>query len=152
MKKIVVLSDTHGFSVRQLRSIIDESDFVIFCGDGLQTIKRELDDLGDKLIAVRGNCDNGLGSCETIVEVEDVRIFVTHGHLYGVRGGYAELEEAARDYDCSVALFGHTHCAAKVERNGILIFNSGSFADESSYGYMIVNGDKVQAYHVKLRA
>ena len=41
--------------------------------------------LGDKLYRVYGNCDFGGNPKEILVEVEGVRIFATHGDLYGVK-------------------------------------------------------------------
>ena len=59
MKKIVVISDTHGNRefLKQIEGVMLESDYVIHLGDGIGDMRPYRDALGDRLVTVRGNCD-----------------------------------------------------------------------------------------------
>jgi len=88
-------------------------DAVIFLGDGLRDIEyAELD--GISAYCVRGNCDSTVFSTafapdEHIITLGSKKIFITHGHRYGVKGLLSPLINRARELGADVALFGHTH-------------------------------------------
>ena len=84
-------------------------------------------------LQVRGNCDwcsklPSTGNCL----VEGVRIFYTHGHVYDVKYGTYDFEQAARENKANIALYGHTHIPETVYRDGLYIMNPGSL--RGSYG------------------
>ena len=54
------------------------------------------------------------------------RIFVTHGHYYGVSMDVSGVVDEARDRGCNIALFGHTHKPFLEDIDGILTLNPGS--------------------------
>jgi len=130
--KILVVSDTHGregnlaLMLRRLKPI----DHLIHCGD--------LDDHMDKIremaecpcTFVGGNNDyySSLPG-EAVVEFGDYRIFVTHGHLYGVHFGLGGVQKAAVARACNCAFFGHTHVPyldAAMSPYGLTTLNPGS--------------------------
>ena len=62
------------------------------------------------------------------VRIGKERCFLTHGHLYGVNFGLERLSEEARDRNCSMAFFGHTHKPCNKVVNGVHCINPGSIS------------------------
>ena len=129
--RVIVLSDTHGaFDV--LRDLVHryqkEAACFLHCGDGVEEIG-ELLRLEPEipLYAVRGNCDfqGGFPASRTL-DLAGHRIFLTHGHLYGVAYSDEPLKEAAREAGADIALFGHLHRGSTAYDNGLYLMNPGS--------------------------
>ncbi len=131
--KIVVISDTHG-RYRALYSPIllhDKADAYIHLGDGEEEVKRllrEFPDIADRFHCVRGNCDHSSELPETkIIDIaHGHRIFATHGHRYAVNYTVDVLLASARENNCDIALFGHTHTRYANYVNGLYVLNPGS--------------------------
>ena len=114
---ILVISDSHGKRDR-IEAIIGRQirrpDAIIFLGDGLSDIDF-CDTTGIALYKVRGNCDsiflNDMADApdEQIVNLDGIRIMMTHGHNYGVKSTLTPLISAAAKNKADVLLFGHTH-------------------------------------------
>lgn len=82
---------------------------------------------GIPLYSVRGNCDLGSSAPDTdYVQVGPVKVFITHGHLYNVKWSVLQLAYAAREADCGVAMFGHTHDPFNEEFSGVRLLNPGT--------------------------
>mgnify|MGYP002626538911 CR=1 FL=1 len=160
--KALVISDSHG-NPRVMQSIIanfgDECDIMCFCGDGLFDLVETLEmgffdkDFGKHippaLFFVRGNGDNSTTTIFTdqripiiVPEFQEFKmagkkIFLTHGHRYGVYYGNKDLRAEAIARGCDIAWYGHTHVAnslrSHVTRNGrndfLGILNPGSCAE-----------------------
>lgn len=147
MKKITVVSDTHGnvSAIEKLFSVFAESDLIIHLGDTSsdgQVIRRNFP---DKTYLLNGNCDFAkLGENELVLEVEGVKIFACHGDRYGVKRGYDNIAYKAEQEGCNVALFGHTHAPIEKTVGGITLFNPGTLRRYAvnTYLYLVVNGDK----------
>ena len=115
--EILVLSDSHGRQNKieeAVRVQIKKPDAVIFLGDGQRDI--EYADIGDiPLYRISGNCDFGgmFGSDNAMetqtVEIGGKRIFITHGHRFGVKSTLTPLLSEAVSRDADIVLFGHTH-------------------------------------------
>ena len=102
-------------------------------------------ELGEKLYRVHGNCDWG-SLKDIVVKVGDVKIFATHGDLYGAKQSDEKLIDKAKREGCSVVLFGHTHNPEIYHRDGVLLINPGSlskYASKKTFAYMVVCGEKV---------
>ena len=63
---------------------------------------------------------------EDTFEAGGVRIFMTHGHRYGVRSGPETVCAAAEARGASLALYGHTHVAAAGRCGNVRYCNPGS--------------------------
>ena len=131
MKKITVVSDTHGnmAAIQKLFPIFAESDMIIHLGDTSsdgQAIRREFPDKTYLL--------NGKG----------VKIFACHGDRYGVKSGYDRIAYKAEQEGCKVALFGHTHAPIEKTTGEITLFNPGTLRRyaTNTYLYLVINGDK----------
>ena len=150
MKRIIVISDTHGNpqNVEKLLPLIEENDYVIHLGDGAADMREARALYPDKVYACAGNCDFFSPLPESgELEVEQCKIFFCHGHKYDVKHGVSALLEAAKNRGCDVALFGHTHEACIIEQEGVTLINPGSlrrFAGEGgSYCYLVIHKGKI---------
>jgi putative phosphoesterase len=84
------------------------------------------------MIRVAGNCDSSSDlPREVVLELEGVRVLITHGHLHGVKKSLEHLIVHATKESCNIVLYGHTHCASVVEQNNILFVNPGTLKEDS---------------------
>ena len=96
------------------------------------------------LTAVAGNCDYGsTARTEWLLELEGVRILLTHGHGYAVKQGTGALLRRARELEAQVVLFGHTHQRLLEEADGVLLINPGSCRDERYYAELEVEAGQI---------
>lgn len=149
MKKIVIISDTHGNAkgIEKLMPIIQENDYVIHLGDGAGDMRAVWDAYPDKVFICAGNCDFfSPWQTEGELEVEGVKIFYCHGHQYDVKRTRLSLARETKSRGCQIALYGHTHVAKISEREGVTLINPGSLRrsvnEGGSYCYLVINKDK----------
>lgn len=147
---MLVISDTHGkiSKAYEVAQRIHDLDLLVHLGD----YERDAEELSRLLeirsVAVRGNRDGAVRHQESsrVWETEYGKIYLTHGHLDGVRSGNtAGLLERCREYGCRAAFFGHTHVAYFDEADGVTLLNPGSLSlprDGSSGTYAIVQTSK----------
>jgi len=143
--KIVVFSDAHG-NKKAIERILDfnpDATYLISLGDSEFRHKYLLD---LNIIAVKGNypLDGGIGY-ESILEIEGKKIFMTHGHKYGVRRDIRELVTKADETGVDIVLFGHTHIPYINKLNGVYYMNPGSIISPRSKhvpSYLILNIEK----------
>lgn len=138
--KILVFSDSHGSLGNMYEAVERESpDRIVHLGDHF----RDAEDLdlafgGLDILYVPGNCDYAAQIPANLeIEVDGVRIFLTHGHLFGVKSGTQRLLLEAQRRGVPLALFGHTHQAFCEEIDGVTLFNPGCcgrFTSRPSYG------------------
>ena len=152
MKRLIVVSDSHGNAkaVEKLLPLIKENHYFVHLGDGLSDLRSVLEEFPKKTHFCLGNCDfYGGVSDEEILEVEGVKIFYCHGHRYGVKSGLGALAKRAKELNCQLALYGHTHQAGIAEIDGVTLVNPGSlrysFNEGGSYAYIVINGEKITA-------
>ncbi len=149
MKKIIVVSDTHGNvkAIEKLMPLIAENDYVIHLGDGCADMKQVWQAYPDKVYHCRGNCD-GLTPTPSDgeIEIEYLKIFYCHGDRYGVKSDLANLATEAKKRGCTIALYGHTHTADIQVIDGVTLINPGalrkSVGEGGSYCYLVINKDK----------
>ncbi len=159
--KLLVFSDSHRANITDMLALIDEEkpDAVAHLGDLVSDVE-DIHFVYPELPVynVRGN--NDWGDDETpnslVVPAEHVRLFLTHGHLYGVRRDTKRLAEAARAENCQVALYGHTHRAEIHQEDGVLVANPGSIsmpytAQPPSYLRLTIQGDTIESELVYLK-
>ena len=133
MKKILVLSDSHG-NVNNMVTAVRNThpDQIIHLGDCW-------------VEQVPGNCDCSQEPVERILLIEGKRILICHGHTFNVKAGYLNLEYAAEERRVDAALFGHTHRVFYDKHNRISYMNPGSIGSPpygvpASYGILQVDG------------
>ena len=148
---------------RQVRRV----DAVLFLGDGLRDADRLWTD-GATLFSVRGNCDwfsDASVDAEMTLSFEGHRLLLTHGHLYGVKGGIGALISHAAALDADIVVFGHTHTphcetiptgtvvGGKALTRPMYLFNPGSvgvaYNTDTSYGIIDITDKGVLFSHGK---
>lgn len=128
---IYVFSDSHKRISSMLGLISDCSpDAVIHLGDvdsDAGKISSAFPDI--PLYAVSGNNDffpSYPPFC--VARFAGKKIFMTHGHLYGVRRGTGALAAAAEREGADIALFGHTHEKFSGRTGELVLLNPGSIS------------------------
>lgn len=154
MKKYLILSDTHGdlFSFRRVVNKHPDIKSIIHLGDYCKDaaiINSDFPDLD--IIAVAGNCDFAIGVPEKyVLQVNRKNIFLTHGHLYGVKNGTDRIEKKAIKEKYDAVLFGHTHEPLLKKVSSFILVNPGSLGyprggNKPSYAIMEVGDNIVNA-------
>lgn len=132
MKKLLVISDSH----HELNELIELCEkykdyMIIHCGDYCID-----EDILDKygVIYVRGNCDAlSKAPSERLIDVDGEKIFITHGHKYGVKEDLLRLKYKALEQGISYVFFGHTHVETYFKEDGVVFINPGSLRYTRSY-------------------
>lgn len=147
MKKIVVVSDTHGNcrAIDKLLPIMNESDYVFHLGDYHRDIVAYRNDIKAEVVSVNGNCDGG--GEDTVLDIDGVRVMLTHGDRYGVKGTLLKLFMRAKEVGANVVFYGHTHDADIVEQEGVYLINPGctTMFSQNSYCYVVIYDGKITA-------
>lgn len=142
--QIIVASDSHG-NDHALISLLEEypnADYFLHCGD-LESMSQY-----PPFQYVRGNNDYYGELPDTlIVEAQNHRILVTHSHMM-----YHHREEKlavlAKEKNCDIVCYGHTHIAKLDIIDGITILNPGSLwrsrdGRPPSYAIVTITGERV---------
>ena len=149
--KILVLSDSHS-ALSFMRSCIEtvKPDRIIHLGDYYDDACAMAEEYPQiPMTQVPGNCDRY--RCPPWVharlcyDVCGVRLFMTHGHKYGVKTSTAMMLAEARAMGAQAALYGHTHIAeAYREESGMWVLNPGSAGyGGGSAGLIEVENDQI---------
>ena len=154
MTKLLILSDSHNSASAVERILHAESDAnaVVFLGDGLRDLEEALTlHPKMKVYAVAGNCDFGaLEPLDGLAAFDQVVVFYTHGHMYGVKYDLDTLADAAAARGAQVALFGHTHIPLAETRGRVFRFNPGScgrcYTGPNTYGVMLLDKGKITSF------
>lgn len=132
MKKILIISDNHGF-VHQLRAVIEKEqpiDLFLHLGDGERS-KSEYERMLPPLTAsiyLKGNNDFLPLQHTARFLLEGVEIFAAHGDKYGVKRDFSVLETEAKKQGAKLVCYGHTHRALIHKSAGITYVNPGSLS------------------------
>lgn len=158
--KILVFSDSHS-NPHKIKEAIElhhaKCDCVIFLGDGtrdVEYVKEQYPQI--PFFVVKGNCDYFARDFEEerLLCLEEFKIFITHGHLYGAKSGYARLAYRARELGADAVFFGHTHIplddVLEVAGKSIRLFNPGSIGLNGSFGVVNTSGGVLITNHGKL--
>lgn len=167
--KILVFSDSHGRTAGMERAIDSHPDaaYILHAGDGAREFSLMRGSRpGAAFVGVRGNCDflletNDKPPLQTVLDIEGVRILLTHGHRYFVKSSTYALTEYAAENDIDIAIYGHTHLPADlflpdVGRRGLRLFNpgtvSGSGTGICTYGIIEIRPNGILTSHASVFA
>lgn len=151
--KLLVISDSHG-DVKNLEKICRmhrDADYIIHAGDGATDLWR-VTDVNSTIVSVRGNCDIFGNDYPTLVrlQVDDIKIAVTHGHTLDVKYGYGRAEDYVLGNELDLLIFGHTHIPYESTLSFgdgyARLFNPGSVR-EGSFGLIHIKGSSVLMSH-----
>lgn len=150
MNRILIMSDSHGLT-SELQTIKSrhEVDHYIHVGDSeLETNSPFIEGYQ----SVSGNCDwNATFPNNIYIDEGGIRIFVTHGHLYGVKSSLLKLQYAATENDAQIICFGHSHILYCEKIDNRIYINPGSLRLPRNYPkptYVIVSWENKEAIHV----
>ena len=166
--KLFIASDIHGsayYANKMVEAFLNSgADKLILLGDILYHGPRNdlprdyatkkvipmLNELKDKIICVRGNCDAEVDQMVLefpvmadyeMIYTEELTICATHGHVYN--------EDKLPQESFDVLLCGHTHVPKKVKHETFTYINPGSVSipkEGSHHGYMILESGKFSWY------
>ena len=159
--KILVFSDSHSNSKyieQALNMHNDIADLVIFLGDGIRDIENVKNRHSHlNFFVVKGNCDVFF-SAEypnySVLDLDGIRVLITHGHLFGAMSGYQRLVYLALEKEVDAVFFGHTHEPIDeiVDYNDkrVHLFNPGSIGYGGTYGVVNTSGSVLVCSHGKI--
>lgn len=149
--RIIVFSDTHHYiddCIHIVESIIPCGvDMILHAGDcnedglDLQSI---FPDIPVKYVQGNNNMSRTV-PYEMMIDAQGVKIFLTHGHMYGVKydSSYAKLAKAASEQGADIAVFGHTHMPYCAAEHGLRLLNPGSIKYGGTYGVIEIDEGKI---------
>jgi putative phosphoesterase len=167
--RILAFSDSHGNSavVKDLLTHFAGSyDALVFCGDGADEVAALWALFPPVTAVVRGNGDFSrsltLGKQDAALvdcaafSAATARVFVCHGHQYGVRYGTQTLHDAARSLNARLVFFGHTHIPHQEEAAGCTLINPGSVSmprgsKPASCALITITGAEISAQFIALK-
>ena len=148
--RILVISDVHSkASIISKFVLKTKPDYIFFLGDGLSSLNAQINNFdNNKIFKVKGNCDLLTDEpTNLIVELENIKFLLTHGHGFNVKNGLVELFEYAKKQNVDFVCFGHTHKPFNESINNIKFFNPGSLgssrAEENSFGIIEIEDKKI---------
>ncbi len=139
--RILVFSDSHNYDTNMRKAINlnrNRFDCCVHLGDGCKEFEALAQDYPDiPFVTVNGNGEDFWGSprvSETVLDLDGYRILLTHGHKYDVKFGLTRLIYRAKERECDIVLYGHTHVPQNtydpdIGKNGLYIFNPGSISE-----------------------
>ena len=151
--RLLVFSDSHGdiYAIKKAIDAQPTAEAVIFLGDGYMDFEKCKPLLKDKKIyCVKGNndfyCDYPRNS---IIEEGGLKIYITHGHYEYVKSSLSGLLIKARENNCRIALYGHTHRQQTDYYDGIHIFCPGALYNDE-YGVIDITDSGIICIGMKV--
>jgi len=158
--KILVMSDSHsGRSFMRFCIEAVKPEHVIHLGDHYEdgTVMAEAYP-HIRFHQVPGNCDAYRLPPYTVpimcYPIGGVKLFMTHGHKHGVKGGIGRVVADAREHGAQAVLFGHTHCPLCFqEEDGLWVLNPGTCGSwGGSVGLLEIRDEKITACRILRQA
>ena len=141
--KALILSDSHKDFSSIIKAIEQTPDInlIIHAGD----VHRDVEDIMNlypmlPCAYVLGNNDFSVWDVpyDRIFEFGGKRIFLTHGHNYGVKGSPSRVISEANKKGADICIFGHTH-KRFLDNGEILTINPG--AAYKGYAILTIEND-----------
>lgn len=146
MKRVLILSDIHGYKDRMHRILNHETfDLAISLGDS----ECALEDLKEFDFIIHGNHYHDVGEAFDILKIEDFQIYLSHGHFEKVHFDDTGLIRKLIEKNCDIAFHGHTHVARVKKFSSGTLVNPGAVShsrseDPESYIMATFDGSKVE--------
>ena len=162
--RVVIVSDIHGslYYTEKLKEIVEKEnpEKIILLGDlyyhgprneltqeySPMKVSEILNEMKDKLLVVKGNCDAEVDEMiskfkfedHILLELNGKKFYFTHGHKYNI-------ENIPYD-DFDIMIYGHIH-QGFIEKKGDFIFaNPGSISlpkGMSTHSYILLDENKI---------
>ncbi len=150
--RIGIISDSHGNSmaIEQAVDMAGAVDCWLHAGDLVEDAEYLALLTQVKVINVAGNCDWPAGNVpdELLVELGNWKIFLAHGHNYGVKRDIKAFRQAAVDRGAQIAVYGHTHVSDITRDGQCLVINPGSVShprDGKGQSFMVLELTETEA-------
>lgn len=156
--KILIVSDSHGrdnnliFVLNKVKPI----DMLIHLGDSNGNIDYINSLVDCPVHIVRGNNDYYYNiENEKLISILDYKVFLTHGHRYGVSNDLKRIKGVGKQYGANIVMYGHTHKPYIDLTDDIWMINPGSISRPRQAGnkpsYIIMEMDKFGNTHFTLK-
>ncbi len=160
-----MLSDIHGISenlkILEKKVILNDFNYIIILGDLFHSaytkevdekvIIKFLDKYKEKLVIVRGNCDNHQDILKIPVKVDEIRylnidnydFYFTHGNVYNYYNNDT--------FSNGILVYGHEHIPYIKKDSDMIYLNTGSISlprDEYGKTFAIYEDKKLKIYQL----
>lgn len=129
MKKILIVSDTHGYNETLWQVIKKEKPFdkLVHCGDfeGSPSMLEAQVDCDVHIVAGNNDFGGGLRPMCTF-SIGRHKVVLVHGHKYRLWSDLSSLSYLAMENDADIVMFGHLHIPVVETIDGITLINPGS--------------------------
>ena len=155
--RYLIISDTHNntYYLNRVLDKVGNLDGLFHLGDfdGHECDIQAMVECDTYMVG--GNNDFFCGlERELLVEIGGYRIFMTHGHRYGVGYGQDRILEVGKDLAANIVMFGHTHKPLITQKEGLYLINPGSISQPRQEGriptYIIMEFDRFGVVHFTL--
>lgn len=152
--RLGIMSDSHG-NLSMARMAINSMgtvDLLVHLGDYCHDAKILAAELQRDIIYVKGNCDFSSDvPNEKLLDIEGLKIYITHGHQQGVKWGHDGIVQKGRSLGADIVLFGHSHVSEIFLDGSILFMNPGSVGEprggyEATCGIIEIKNGKPYPY------
>ena len=127
--RILIVSDSHGNNKYLVETLqrVNNIDLMIHLGDygGSEEYIKSIAPCPIEMIA--GNNDQYKGlPYDKVIQIGDYKVYLTHGHRYGVYFGTRSIKKAAKTRQADIVMFGHTHVPVIDMKDSVWAINPGS--------------------------
>ena len=154
--KILVLSDSHSglYFMRECISSV-RPDGVIHLGDFFddgEAMALENPHIRFWLLPGNGDCFSVGARAPKVLNclIGGVRMYMTHGHLHGVKSNRNHLVSEAKANGAQIVLYGHTHVPECIcDEDGVWVLNPGTCRSASgSVGLIEIQENRITSCRV----
>ena len=161
--RYLVVSDIHGSSyyANKINEIYkaENADKIILLGDlyyhgprnsltkeyNPMEVAKVLNNLKDKILCVRGNCDAEVDEMISEFKFEDnIKLNINGKQFFFTHGQYYNMDNIPKDID--VLVYGHFHTGFIKEKDNVICVNSGSISlpkNNTEHSYLIIDNNKI---------
>ncbi len=156
--RILIVSDTHGRNNEYLDLVraIKRLDMVIHCGDIENSEYTISQAVMCPVLMIAGNNDFFTElPREREFMIGKYKVWIVHGHVYGVSAGMGMLKLEARGRGADIVMFGHTHRPYLDIEEDLVTINPGSLSyprqdgRKPSYALMEIDEEGKATYEIR---
>ena len=157
--RIGIISDSHGntMAIDMAVKMAGKVDCWLHAGDLIGDVEYLSMVTEKEIFNVAGNCDWPQMTVPDALLISKAghRIFLAHGHNYGVKRSSDEIKSTAIAKGADIVVYGHTHVAVIQQEENCLTINPGSISfprDGEGQSFMVLNINQkaVQVEHFHL--
>jgi len=134
--RIGIVSDSHGKGDNLIKAVkkMGHVDMIFHLGDFIIDVGYIKKVYSGNIYSIMGNCDRMLSKMginkeaarELLIDIEDKKIFATHGHEHNVKHDLISLYYRGKEVNADIVLFGHTHYPQIIQEEDMILINPGS--------------------------